>query len=250
MNKIVKITLIISILANLAIFYVAYKAWEYRSHINHFLEKYQQVSEEFSARSTYAEANDEIVLDSTFTNRIVFFGTRMILNYDLKKYFPDYEAVNRGVEGQRVAGYLLRYKPDVLDLHPRAVVIEISSYNFRPYNTIEEIQDYTELLAQLSRFNRVEPILTTVITPRLEFKEYADIKELGDYNVFDSVGAYNRWLKNYCSEYQLPLVDIDSLLADENGFLSEKLSDNLVEPDDSGYLIISDAIKKQLALLK
>jgi len=167
-------------------------------------------------------------------------------NYNLSEYFPEYDALNRGVSGQRVAGYLLRFKPDVLDLSPEAVIIEISSYNFRAENSIKEMQDYTELLAQLARFYSIQPILTTVIKPRKEFAETIEIKEIGEYAVFDSVDVYNNWLREYANKYEISLVDFTRLLGDENSFLRERLSTNLVEPNKAGYQIITNEIKKVL----
>ncbi len=250
MQKTLKICLIISLIANCAIFYVGYKAYEYRTHINHFLEKYRHVSQEFSARDNYDSENLTFQSDTTITNRVVFFGTQVIENYDLPKHFPKYEAINRGITGQRVAGYLLRFKPDVLNLSPKAVVLEISSYNFRPENSIKEIQDYTELLVQLSRFNQIEPILTTVIKPSKAFSEVVEIKELGEYNVFDSVDTYNKWLRKYADNNKMLLVDATNLLGDENGFLLENNANSLVDPNEIGYKLLTDAIKLELEKIK
>lgn len=250
MTKTIKITLLLSLVANLAIFYVGYKALEYRSHINLFLEKYEHVSGEFSSRSEYAEMNPEFASNTIVDNRIVFFGTQVTQKFNLPKFFPEYDVHNRGVEGQRVSGYLLRYKPDVLDLMPKAVVIEISSYNFREYNSIEEIKDYTELLAELAKYNKIEPFLTTVIKPSKEFESVVDDKELGDYNVFDSVDVYNNWLRELCQLNGYVLIDCQNLIGDENGFLAEQFASNLVEPNNEGYAILAKAIKERFESLK
>ncbi len=246
MHKVLKVTLILSLIANVAIFYVAYKAHEYRSHINHFLTKYRHVSQEFSERGAYNLENLNFRSDTTVSDRIIFFGTQVTANYNLTVHFPEYEALNRGVSGQRVAGYLLRFKPDVLDLAPKAVVIEISSYNFRPENSIKEIQDYTELLAQLSLINKIQPILTTVLKPRKSFADVIEIKELGEYNLFDSVDTYNRWLREYSKKNKMHLVDFSLLLGDGNGYLQEQYSVNLVEPNEIGYNVLTKAIKIEL----
>ena len=246
MNKTVKILLITSLIGNCAIFYVAYKALEYRNHINHFLYKYRNVSEEFAERKVYQTENIPFISDTTVENRIVFFGTQVTAKYNVKKYFPEYHALNRGIEGQKVAGYLLRFKLDVVDLAPKAVILEISSYNLREETSIHEIEDYTTLLTQISRYNNIRPILTTIIKPRHEFSEVVEVKELGEYNVFDSVDTYNEWLREYAQKEQIDLVDYAKILGDSEQFLRDDCSNNLVEPNESGYSLITTAIKEKL----
>ena len=246
MNKTVKILLIASLVGNCAIFYVANKALEYRRHINHFLYKYRNVSEEFSGRNIFQDENQPFISDTTVNNRIIFFGTQVTAKYDVKKYYPEYDALNRGIEGQKVAGFLLRFKPDVLDLAPKAVILEISSYNLRAETSIKEIEDYTILLTQLSRYNNIRPILTTIIKPRHEFEDVVEIKELDDYNVFDSVDTYNNWLRNYAQNEKIALVDFAKILGDSEQFLRVDCSDNLVEPNEIGYSLITEAIKENL----
>ncbi len=57
MSRTLKVIFILSLVANLGIVYVAYKALEYRAHINYFLDKYTHVVDEFSGRKIYEEDN-------------------------------------------------------------------------------------------------------------------------------------------------------------------------------------------------
>ena len=227
--------LILSLIGNLSIVYVAYKAYEYRCHINHFLDKYTQVVAEFSGRSVYEEANAALRSDAKVTGRVVFLGTQVTEVWDVKKFFPDYETVNRGVGGQRVAGFLLRFRPDVIELFPEAVVMEISSYNFRPNVTIKEISDYIVSMAELARAHDIRPVLTTVAPPRAGYV----VEEHSDYEVRDSVVGYNRWLLDYASTNGFPCADFFEAVTDEDGFLREDLSSNRVDLNDKGYESIS-----------
>ena len=238
-----KIILILSLVANLSIVYVGYKALEYRAHINHFLDKYLLVTAELSGRAVFESENQPLQSDSTVENRIVFFGTQVIRDWDLNRYFADFEASNRGIGGQRVAGYILRLRPDVIELKPKAVLIEVSSYNLRPESSVREVTDYVASLAELARLHNIEPLLTTGIPLR----KGAD--DFGDYVVMDSLRIYNQWLKDFCRDNNYYLVDFTSVLADSEGFLKPELSANVVEPNDLGYERMAEATRKVLEQL-
>ncbi|MFH1373867.1 MAG: GDSL-type esterase/lipase family protein [bacterium] len=154
-------------------------------------------------------------------------------------YFPRYRTVNRGLSEQRLAGYLLRFRPDVIDLKPRAVVIEFSSYNFRPENTLAENKDYLVSLAELARANGIEPILTTVLPVRNEL--YYE-----GYSVQDSLVVFNRWLTAFCRDHDYRLVDFNTIVADADGFLRAELSTGHIELNHRGYDAISEATRTTL----
>ena len=52
-----RFVLLVSLIGNLTIVYVGYKAYEFRSHINEWLVKYLYVVDEFSCREHYEAAN-------------------------------------------------------------------------------------------------------------------------------------------------------------------------------------------------
>lgn len=242
MTKFWRFILIISLLGNLGVFYVAMKALEYRNHINFFLDKYTMVVKEFSQRSVYADQNTKLISDTVTPNRVVFLGTQVIERWKVDSLFaPEYDAINRGVFGQRAAGLVLRFKPDVIDLKPRAVFIEISSYNFRSEISVQEIKDYLESLATLAKANNIIPVLTTTIPFR--DKQYA----LAGYQLGDSVQIYNTWIREYAKAHALPLVDCSALLQDSRGFLREDLSFDDIDPNEAGYQLLTQATQKALA---
>jgi hypothetical protein len=177
---------------------------------------------------------------------VVFLGSQITKGWDLERYFPEYQAVNRGVSGQRLAGYPLRIIPDVVELRPRAVVVEFSSYNFRPQNSVKEIRDYITSIGDIARANKIEPIFTTVVPVKEDF--YLD--DIGDYSVPDSLEAYNRWLRWFCEDRGYEMVDFHELLADDEGNLREEVSAGQILLSDRGYEIISGAIERILDNLR
>ena len=243
MRRIWKIILILSLAGNVSIVYVGYKALKYRSYINYWLEKYTQVVSEFSARNKYGEENRRLKSVVQVGNRVVFFGSQITENWNLPDLFPQFETVNRGVTGQRVGGFLLRFVPDVLELYPKAVVIEISSYNFRAECPIKEIMDYTVSLADLARSRNVEPIIGTVIPPR------KDAAKIDSYALRDSLEVFNRWLIENALNHRWRYVNFSAVLSDESGYLREDLSVGAIDPDAEGYRLMASEVSRVLNAL-
>jgi len=237
-----KTLLIVSVLLNIGAVYVGIKGWEYRSHINHFLEKYTHVVREFSARELYLEANKALRSDTTITGRVVFMGTQVTQDWPLKESFPDLEPINRGVFGQRLAGFPLRFYSDVVNLRPEAVVVEISSFQFRPQYSTEEIAEWVAMMVDLAEAHRIVPIIPTVIPPR----RGTTLEEAGDYRISDTVTAFNSWLRAELTRRDLPLCDFAKVMTDSSGGLMVDLSITAVDISDKGYAVMTRELGRVL----
>lgn len=233
-----KIILIISLIGNLSILYVAMKARGYRAHINEYLDKYTYVVNEFSQRDRYSDENKKLISDTLVSDRIVFIGTQVTENWDLEKYFCEYEVINRGVSGQRISGYLLRFRSDVIELKPKVVVIEVSSYNFRPQNTIKEIEDYIACMAELAKAHGIEPLPATIIPP---CREINGLSDLGNYSIMDSISVYNNWLREYSGQNGYKYVDFNQALSDVNGCMNDEFTYSCIDLNEKGYSRIAEA---------
>lgn len=238
-----RFVLLVSLIGNLTIAYVGYKAYEFRSHINEWLVKYLYVVDEFSCRDRYEAANAALQSDTTVSKRIVFFGTQVIEDWPLTPYFPGYETINRGVTGQRAAGFLLRFQPDVLNLNPEYVVIEVSSYNFRPNTRVREVFDYVATMAGLARCHGIQPILTTCIPPTDDFEVF----EHEDYIVRDTAAVYTNLVTAFAEKNGYQLADWGGALADANGCLRHDLARTKVDLNPDGYRIMAAEVLKAMA---
>lgn len=242
-KRVLKFVLIASLVGNLAVVYVGYKAYMYRSYINYWLQKYVTVVDEFSGRSYYHAANQALQADTTVPGRIVFFGTQVVSRWNVGEAFEAWEAIDRGIEGQRVSGMVLRFGSDVIDLGPEAVVIEISSYNFRPEWPMGEIQDYVESMGDLARVNGIVPVMGSVIPP------WEGVVRLGDYAIMDSIAAFNMWLQEEAERGRWEVVDFNGLLADEEGYLRRELSMESIDPNAAGYGRMTAAVDSVLMVV-
>lgn len=242
MGKKWKIILVVSLLANLSIVYVAFKALDYRSHVNYFLDKYSHFVAEFSERSEYEKDNARLAAENPTGKRVIFIGAQITRGWNLAEFFSEYEPINRGISGQKLGGLLLRFRPDVVELKPKAVVIEFSSYNFRSESSIEEMEDYIASLADMSRIQNISPILTTVVPVRRDFESETE----SPYIIQDSIRVFNRWLIEYCHNNGIAYVDFAESVSDSQGYLLPENSAGQILLSREGYDKISIATLKIL----
>src|SRR5258707_6037668 len=88
---------------------------QYRaSRIEVFTDDYGQLAR-------YRDANAALKPPALGDNRVVFFGDSITDIWKLEEYFPGKPYLNRGIGGQTTPQMLVRFRQDVIDLHPKVV---------------------------------------------------------------------------------------------------------------------------------
>jgi len=245
-----KIIIGILILGNVLGVYSVFRGLGYRSNVNVYLDKYTNLVAEFSKRSVYAEDNRLLADLEPVKDRLVFFGSQVTSNWPLNHLSDSWEVINRGIPHQRAAGFLLRFRPDVIELHPRAVVIEMSSYNLRPPVTAGELTEYVFSMTELARLHDIIPVILTIIPPVRDSSDLSVFEEVEGYSLIDSITQFNSVVKQFCAEQGVFLVDANQLLADNNGYLAPEYSAAAIDPNSSGYARITRAVEQVLTSIK
>ena len=118
------------------------------------------VASDFGGLYRYAAANAALAAPQSNENRVVFFGDSITDNWskpDYGGFFPGKPYVNRGIGGQTTAQMLLRFRADVVELQPKAVVI-LAGTNDIAGNagavTLDQVQDNLTSMAELARTPR------------------------------------------------------------------------------------------------
>ena len=84
------------------------------------------VANDWGELAQYREANGRIGQATPGVSRVVFMGDSITFGWPglgVKGHFVGVDEINRGVTGQVTAQMLLRFRQDVVDLHPQVVVI-------------------------------------------------------------------------------------------------------------------------------
>ncbi len=196
--------------------------------------------------SKYAETNNELKKQS-IANRVVFMGNSITEGWSNfnPNFFIDNPFVNRGISGQTTPQMLIRFKPDVINLNPKAVVI-LAGINDIAGNTgpmkIENISENIFSMAEIAKANNIEVYICSVLPAK-------DFPWSPGLNPSEKVVKLNNILENYCKENNIKYVDYYSKMNDGNGglkvpeFTSE---DDLVHPNKQGYSVMESVILSAL----
>ncbi|HEU5401972.1 MAG TPA: SGNH/GDSL hydrolase family protein [Terriglobales bacterium] len=206
---------------------------------------------DFGELKRYRDANAALAAPNPDENRVVFYGDSITDGWRIAESFPGKPYINRGISGQTTSQMLVRLRQDVIDLHPKVVVI-LAGTNDIAGNTgpisLEGIEENIASITELARAHNIAVVWSSVTpvnnyTPRSQdffaTRSPAKILEL------------NRWLKQYCADNHLVYLDYFPPMVDKDGLLRRDLAEDGLHPNAAGYAIMAPlaeaAIQKALA---
>jgi len=153
-------------------------------------------------------------------------------------FFADNNFVGRGISGQVSSQMLVRFQEDVINLHPKVVVIccgtnDIAQNN--GYISLEHILMNIKSMCELARANKIKPIVCSTL-PAKGFKWRPEMKPAND------IIRLNEMIQEYAKENKIPYVDYHSALKDEENGLPLKYSKDGVHPNAQGYAVMEGVI--------
>lgn len=191
----------------------------------------------------YAEANAALPAPAKGEKRVVFIGNSITDGWPNAHpdFFKSNNYVGRGISGQTSPQLLSRFRQDVINLKPVAVLINIGTndvaQNTGPYNeefTLGNIMS----MAELADANGIKVILSSV-TPAGEYPWRKEIKD-----VPQKIMSLNVKIKAYAKEKGFSYIDYFSVMCDENNALKSNLGTDGVHPNEEGYKIMEATAKK------
>jgi lysophospholipase L1-like esterase len=196
-------------------------------------------TDDYGQLARYREANAKLGPPAGNENRVVFFGDSITDIWKLENYFPGKPYVNRGISGQTTPQMLVRFQQDVIDLHPKVVVI-LAGTNDIAGNTgpmrDEDIEANYTSFAELARANGIHVVYASI----LPVHNYTDrSKDFFAQRPMSRIVELNQWLKNYCEKKHIVYLDYFSAVVDDKSLLKKDLADDGLHPNDAGYKIMA-----------
>ena len=207
---------------------------------------------DFANFARYRDANSKVVPPTKDEQRVVFMGDSITDSWKLNEYFPDKPYINRGISGQTTSQMLLRFRPDVIELKPRVVVILAGTNDIAGNTgpmTLEQIEENFASMAELARVNGINVVLSSVL-PVSDYNKDKSGKQIIQTvrRPPDQILELNRWLKNFAAERGLVYLDYFTATVDGKGFFKEDIANDGLHPNAKGYEIIKPLAENAIDL--
>jgi len=191
--------------------------------------------------SRYAEDNRRIAKQKT-SRPIVLMGdsiTDFWIRYD-PELFEDGNIIDRRISGQTTMQILLRFRADVVALHPKAVVI-LAGINDLAQNqgkeSLELIEGNLQSMAEIGQASGIR-VLFCSLPPSDHFAWRPGIAPTAD------IRAINLWMKSYALAHHLVYIDYFSALAGPGNTIPPAYSLDGVHPTKAGYVVMRRELMK------
>ena len=203
-------------------------------------------TDDFGQLARYREANAALAPAAAGENRVVFIGDSITDGWKLGDYFPGKPYINRGIDGQSTPEMLVRFRQDVIDLHPKVLVVlagtnDVAGVTGPTRN--EDIEANYASMAELARARHIQVVFSSLL-PVNNYTE--DAKESFALRPRERILALNTWLKAYCARNGLVYLDYFSALVDDQGMLKRDLTGDGLHPNDAGYKIMAPLAEKAI----
>ncbi|WP_236585279.1 SGNH/GDSL hydrolase family protein [Dyella sp. EPa41] len=180
--------------------------------------------------------------------QVVFMGDSITEGWE--KLDPGYFTegkVDRGISGQTTSQMLLRFRQDVIELHPQVVHI-LAGTNDVAGNTgpvtLSQVEGNIASMAELARAHGIRVVLGSV-PPAEKFPWRQGLV------VVPTIKVLNAWIKEYAARNGFAYVDYFSAMANASGGMKDGLSSDGVHPTLMGYQVMEPlahaSIKQALA---
>jgi lysophospholipase L1-like esterase len=196
-------------------------------------------TDDFGELARYRAADAALAPPAAGENRVVFLGDSITDYWKLADYFPGKPYINRGIDGQTTPQMLVRFRQDVIDLHPKVLVVlagtnDVAGVTGPARN--EEIEANYASMPELARLHQIHVVFASLL-PVNNYTE--DAKDSFARRPRERIMALNSWLKDYCAKNGFVYLDYFSAVVDNKGMLRRDLSDDGLHPNAAGYKIMA-----------
>ncbi len=202
---------------------------------------YDGFSQDWANLNKFKQENMKI---KNKNNRVVFMGNSITEAWENihPAFFELNHFVNRGISGQTTPQMLLRFRQDVIDLHPELVVI-LAGINDIAENTgpitLDEILKNIISMTELARANQIKVVLCSVL-PANRFQWRPSIKPA------DKVIELNKKISDYADKSNLIYVNYYSEMVDDQKGLRKEFGEDGVHPNAKGYDLMEAILLREM----
>src|SRR5215831_14549834 len=178
------------------------------------LQQAQDKLKDWPNLARYREMNAQVPPPAPEEDRVVFMGDSITDGWGRTygKFFPEKPYINRGISGQTTPQMLIRFRPDVIALRPKVVVILAGTNDIAGNTgpeTLEDIEGNLTSMAELAKANGIRVVFSSVM-PVCDY-----INPQTTRRPPEKIRALNAWLKDYAAKNGYVYLDYYSAMLDD-----------------------------------
>lgn len=205
----------------------------------------QDFSDDWAALHHYSAQNETLPAPAKGEKRVVFLGSSIIENWAKlsPEFFSNKNYVNRGISGQISPQLLIRFRQDVIDLKPKAVIILAGSNDLagsKGHVSNEVIMNNIRSMAELAKLHGIKVILCKYV-PIFEYPWRKDVEAP------NHIISLNQEIVKYANENKLVILDYFTPLVDSRNGQKPELTLDGVHPNAAGYKLLEKVTEAAIA---
>jgi len=207
------------------------------------LDRAQKTLKDWANLGRYKADNASVKPPTDGENRVVFMGDSITDGWGRRygKFFTGKPYINRGISGQTTPQMLIRFRPDVIALKPKAVVILAGTNDIAGNTgtmTLEDIEGNLMSMAELAKANGIKVVLSSVMPVTDAIRPQTERRPP------DTIRKLNAWIKDYAAKTGAGYLDYYSAMVDDKGMLKTELTYDGLHPNDAGYEVMTPLAQK------
>jgi len=207
----------------------------------------QKTLTDWANLTRYRQENADLAAKGLDANRVVFMGDSITdawgRTYAVGKFFPGKPYVNRGISGQTTPQMLIRFRPDVIALKPKAVLILAGTNDIAGNTgpmTLEETEGNLTSMAELAKASGMQVILASVM-PTCDYYH-----KQTDRRPNEKIVELNTWMAAYAQQNGFVYLDYYTALLDDQKVFKKELTYDGLHPNDAGYEVMAPLAQKAI----
>ena len=205
-------------------------------------ENGDMINEDWANLNYYKEENLKLVQEGT-KESIIFMGDSITEEWGriLPEFFSNKQYINRGIGGQTTPQMLIRFRQDVIDLNPEAVII-LAGTNDIAGNTgpssVKMIIDNLMSMAEIASKQNIQVFMSSIL-PVFRYPWNKSIIE-----PYKKIAEINNFMKDFSNREKLVYVDYHSHMVDSRPGLKLELTTDEVHLNQAGYIVMSEIVNR------
>lgn len=196
----------------------------------------------------YRDQNRTLAVPGAGEQRVVFMGDSITDAWPQPRYgtlFENKSYVGRGISGQTTPQMLIRFRPDVVALKPKVVVILAGTNDIAGNTgpmTDEEIAANLASMAEIAKANGIKVVFSSILPVSAYHTAPNGIPQT-QQRPMARIRALNDWMKKYAAAEKHTYLDYFPAMTDAQGLLKTELSGDDLHPNAAGYAVMGPLVE-------